>query len=108
PVPGVQHPKDLIDILRRKLKATLPHFMVPHEFVIIATLPMLSNGKIDKKKLQEFSAVAHATLSEVQSKKSPRNQIEFELMKLWQEILGKKEIGMCDDFFALGGNSLKA
>lgn len=91
--------------LRSYLKQRLPAYMVPSAFVELEKLPLTPNGKIDRKALpfpdrremqQEGSFVA------------PRDGIELELAGIWESVLGTGTVGVRDNFFDLGGNSLLA
>ncbi|OYD95860.1 non-ribosomal peptide synthetase [Nostoc sp. 'Peltigera membranacea cyanobiont' 213] len=90
--------------LRRFLQQKLPTYMIPSAFVMLSELPLNSNGKIDYKKLptsDESSIVKSPYLA-------PRNQTESILVNIWQQILKISNIGVNDNFFDLGGHSLKA
>ncbi|MBM7776164.1 amino acid adenylation domain-containing protein/non-ribosomal peptide synthase protein (TIGR01720 family) [Actinokineospora baliensis] len=88
--------------LRAGLKATLPDYMVPAAFVQLDRLPMTRNGKLDKKALPapEFSAAAEAEFV------APRTETERLLAQLWADALGADRVGVTDNFFALGGDSI--
>ncbi|MGQ4712493.1 amino acid adenylation domain-containing protein [Streptomyces anulatus] len=81
--------------------ARLPHYMVPSVFMTLPELPLTANGKVDRAALPE--PVAAPVLS-----RSPRNPRETEVCRLFAEVLGREEVGIDDDFFALGGDSLTA
>ncbi|SDZ22918.1 thioesterase domain-containing protein, partial [Thermoactinomyces sp. DSM 45892] len=88
---------------REHLKAQLPNYMVPSHFVEMETLPLTSNGKIDRKALprpdrKESNGIYVA----------PRDHIEFKLVKIWQDLLSVDEVSITDDFFSIGGHSLLA
>ncbi|PCH93848.1 MAG: hypothetical protein COB85_06340, partial [Bacteroidetes bacterium] len=94
-----------IDKLKVFLRGRLPSYMIPSYFVPIKRLPLNPNGKIDKKSLPiPENTLVHPVTEYV----APRNEIETKLTAIWQEILGKKRIGVHDDFFKIGGNSLNA
>jgi fengycin family lipopeptide synthetase D len=89
--------------LRRYLELELPAYMIPSYFVQIETFPLTANGKIDVKALPEPGPVSG------QSDIAPRNEIEKKLAGIWAEVLGtNQQIGIDDNFFQLGGHSLKA
>lgn len=90
--------------IREDLKATLPEYMVPSHFVRMEGLPLSKNGKVDRKALPEPDGDFN-TGAEYEA---PSNELEKELAEVWQEILGVKRVGIKDNFFDLGGNSLKA
>ncbi len=90
--------------LRRHISQFLPSFMVPSYYVSISEIPMSVNGKIDKNQLPDPRTHHKATGSVYVS---PRNEVERLLVKIWQDILGQERIGVRDNFFDLGGHSLK-
>ncbi|MFC3926350.1 phosphopantetheine-binding protein, partial [Clostridium punense] len=89
--------------LKGYLKETLPEYMVPAYFVELEKMPLTANGKLDRRALPEPNL--DATLTEYEA---PRNAVEETLAKLWSEILGVEKVGINDNFFDLGGHSLKA
>lgn len=91
--------------LREHLRKTLPDYMVPSAFVPLPSLPLNANGKMDRKALP-----APDELQFVSDKKSaaPRDEIETKLVKIWEEVLDVRPIGIDDHFFELGGHSLMA
>jgi amino acid adenylation domain-containing protein len=86
------------------LKDRLPAYMVPAHYVLLESLPLTGNGKIDKKSLPDPEGLSLPTGMEYIA---PGNEIEAKLVKIWQEILGKEKIGIKDNFFEAGGNSIK-
>ena len=97
---------DEIDIekLKRHLKSELPTHAIPSEYCIYESFPLLPNGKIDKKKLIESNSIS------VENKEyiKPSNDIEKALVEVFKEVLRKDIIGINDEFYALGGDSIKA
>ncbi|HLP45176.1 MAG TPA: amino acid adenylation domain-containing protein [Candidatus Kapabacteria bacterium] len=103
--------KDEISRYREYLSLKLPVYMIPSYFIPLEKIPLTPNGKIDRKVLQ---------IQEVQAGKNyraPGNKIEMKLVELWSTILGREElhavelqksIGIDENFFHLGGHSLKA
>lgn len=90
------------EALHQELTAMLPSYMVPAFILPLAQLPLNKNGKVDKAQLP-------GPLSIVKDKKSlPRNEREEQLAEVWAEVLGINQIGIDDNFFALGGDSIKA
>jgi amino acid adenylation domain-containing protein len=92
---------DLAD-LRQNLSRQLPAYMVPAEFITLAELPLTPNGKVDRRALP-----ASGDQPLPSGRVQPRNEIERELVHIWQEILGV-EVGVKDDFFTVGGHSIAA
>jgi len=90
--------------LRSQLQAQLPAYMVPGYFIALNTFPLTSNGKLDKKALPAISDVASSSNEYV----APRNEIDSSLVAIWEDILTREQIGIRDNFFDLGGHSLKA
>ncbi|MCS4436070.1 non-ribosomal peptide synthetase [Aquiflexum gelatinilyticum] len=90
--------------LKAYLIKKLPQYMVPNYYVKLENIPLTINGKIDRKALPEFGA---GDLGSSQYTK-PESDLEKELAALWQKLLGIERVGIHDDFFALGGNSLLA
>ena len=88
---------------RAALAATLPSYMVPSVFVTLSALPVLPSGKIDRKALPDAE---HADTERRAA--GPRTQMEAKLLSIWREVLRREDIGVFDDFFDLGGDSLKA
>ncbi|WP_339998121.1 amino acid adenylation domain-containing protein [Priestia aryabhattai] len=86
----------------KELKAKLPSYMVPTHISVVKSLPMNSNGKIDFKKLEIPEVVSLNKTSE------PTNEIEKVVLAVFQDTLGGNFIGLDDDFFEVGGHSLKA
>ena len=91
--------------LRAYLHAKLPDYMVPSTLVVLESLPVTPNGKVDRKALP--SPDRNSTDLE-QAYVAPRNSVEEIIAGIWAETLGIKRIGVHDNFFDLGGHSLKA
>ena len=104
---GYLQSEKLIEIkdLRNYLLRELPNYMIPSHFVSIRELPLTSNGKVDKKALLDIP-LSEALLGREYI--APRNEIERQLVGIWEDILGVERIGVEDDFFELGGHSIKA
>jgi amino acid adenylation domain-containing protein len=92
----------LDDIIGR-LSQFLPEYMLPSQWMILDEMPLNDNGKIDKKALPD---ILEKELNE--KKKGPRNEREETIARIWKEILGLRTISIHDNFFAVGGHSLKA
>jgi amino acid adenylation domain-containing protein len=88
---------------REHLMLTLPEYMIPSFFIQLAHIPLTPNGKVDRKALPSPSGHAHSGVEYV----APRNEIEAKLVEIWQDILELDKIGVNDDFFDLGGNSIQ-
>ena len=94
------------DELRRALKVKLPDYMVPSHFVSLETLPLLPNGKLNRRALPapDGSSLVAGETPYV----APRNPVEQQLARLIGEILKHERVGVHDNFFELGGHSLLA
>jgi amino acid adenylation domain-containing protein len=90
-------------ILRDYLSEKLPDYMVPQVFVHLESLPVNVNGKIDRKTLPE-----PVRESRTNTKVAPRDGLESRLVNLWQKVLKVPDVGITDNFFNLGGDSLRA
>ncbi|MCP4156727.1 MAG: amino acid adenylation domain-containing protein, partial [bacterium] len=90
--------------MRDYLSEKIPGYMIPAYFVPLEKLPLTTNGKIDRKALPEPGENARIT-NEYQA---PTNAIEEKLVEIWQHVLGQERIGITDNFFEIGGHSLKA
>jgi acyl carrier protein len=88
--------------MRDHLRALLPDFMVPSAFVWLDALPLTPNGKVDRRALPDPAAPATA------APVAPRTPTEEVVAEIWMEVLGVGNVGVEDDFFVLGGHSLKA
>ncbi|MCP4404621.1 MAG: amino acid adenylation domain-containing protein [bacterium] len=91
--------------IREYLKSTLPDYMVPSYFVPLKEFPHTSSGKIDRKALPE---PGERIMEQGTSYNAPRDELEKKLAVIWQEILGIRKAGIRENFFDLGGHSLKA
>jgi amino acid adenylation domain-containing protein len=87
------------------VRDVLAPYMVPQAFVVLAALPLLPNGKIDRNALPAPSAADLATSS---SFVAPRTETEGEVARLWAELLSVEQVGADDNFFELGGHSILA
>ncbi|WP_438712815.1 amino acid adenylation domain-containing protein [Aquimarina muelleri] len=91
-----------IKAVKQELKLSLPEYMIPVLWIPLETMPLTSNGKIDKKALPDLDM----SLSLKESYVAPRNELEKQTSIVWQELLGVEEIGIHDNFFELGGDSI--
>nr|NIM12671.1 amino acid adenylation domain-containing protein [Candidatus Aminicenantes bacterium]NIM79384.1 amino acid adenylation domain-containing protein [Candidatus Aminicenantes bacterium]NIN18661.1 amino acid adenylation domain-containing protein [Candidatus Aminicenantes bacterium]NIN42550.1 amino acid adenylation domain-containing protein [Candidatus Aminicenantes bacterium]NIN85316.1 amino acid adenylation domain-containing protein [Candidatus Aminicenantes bacterium] len=90
--------------LRQYLSGALPDYMIPAYFVFLEVLPLTPNGKIDRKALP----VPGFKAGEDYDYAAPRDEIEEKLARIWSEVLDVPVVGIDDNFFDLGGHSLKA
>lgn len=84
-------------------KQHLPSYMVPSVFIMMNGMPTTADGKINRRALP-----TPPSLSMTSSQVAPGNGVEGALAEIWEQVLGKKSIGIFDNFFALGGNSILA
>lgn len=90
-----------LDELKSYIKTRLPLYMVPVQFILINEVPLTSNGKINRKELFKLKGQSTQPSNPV-----PGNKYEEDLLAIWKEVLHKNAIGMEDNFFEIGGNSL--
>ena len=90
--------------IQKFLLGKIPTYMIPSHFIIVNEFPLTINGKIDKKKLLENKIRKENNINYV----APRNEIEEKMVLLWEEVLELDKIGVQDNFFTIGGHSLKA
>lgn len=91
--------------LRLFLRQKLPDYMIPSEWMFLRELPRLGSGKLDRKSLPPLDRDRAGFARTIVA---PRNAAETELVKIWEEVLGKHPISVRDNFFDLGGHSLLA
>ncbi len=89
-----------LSAIREKIREDLPSYMIPSAMMQIPRIPLTANGKLDERALPEIQQQRTLT--------PPRNELEAKLCALFGEILCMEEMGIDEDFFALGGNSLAA
>src|SRR5262249_46503511 len=91
--------------LRSYLNRRLPAYLIPARFQILEQLPLTVNGKVDRKGLPELDGERPGLETGFEA---PRDETERALAEIWQEGLGIERVGIQDNFFDLGGHSLKA
>jgi amino acid adenylation domain-containing protein len=94
-----------VDRLRELLKESLPDYMIPTTFVNLTALPILSNGKVNRQALPSAPKTRPALSV---SYAEPRTPIEAAVAKIWCDAMGVESLGIEDNFFDLGGDSLIA
>jgi amino acid adenylation domain-containing protein len=108
-VAGAGRPGEIDDALisgalREHLRMALPEYMVPAQFVILDQLPRNTNGKVDRRALPEPDKGARTQALYT----APATSMEQRLARVWAEVLGVERVGVHDNFFDIGGDSLKA
>lgn len=93
-----------VNELREHLAKELPDFMIPSYFVKVDKMILNVNGKIDKNALP----MPETSIKTGQQYEAPRNSVEIKLVDIWEKVLGTCNIGINDNFFLLGGDSIKA
>ncbi|HKS76884.1 MAG TPA: amino acid adenylation domain-containing protein [Terriglobales bacterium] len=93
-----------VDKLRRDLQETLPSYMVPSRFVFLDKLPLTGNGKVDRAALPALDT-RRSNLQ--QAFLAPQSDMERDIAQIYREVLNVDKVGVDDDFFDLGGNSLR-
>ena len=92
------------ETLRAHLSARLPEYMVPAAYVLMKSLPLTANGKLDRRALPAPDTDAYA----VREYEAPVGETETKLAGIWAEVLKVERVGRHDNFFDLGGHSLLA
>ena len=92
--------------IRNFLKQKLPNYMIPNAFVAMDFLPLTPNGKIDRLRLRSPANLTSNSIDK--SFIAPRTPTESTLAKIWVKILNAERVGIGDNFFDLGGDSLLA
>jgi iturin family lipopeptide synthetase C len=95
--------EEFLKMIKKFCQQQLPDYMVPGTIRIIAEIPFTINGKVDKKALLEFHQKAVARSKYV----APVSEIEKFVAGIWEAALGRIEISIQDNFFAIGGDSIK-
>ncbi|GAE64269.1 non-ribosomal peptide synthetase [Chryseobacterium indologenes] len=90
------------DGIIQQLSKELPEYMIPNSYIVLESFPLTANGKLDKIQLPE------PDLNHSDEYIPPTTDMEKSICRIWQEVLGVNNIGISDDFFKLGGNSILA
>ncbi|MCZ6623342.1 MAG: non-ribosomal peptide synthetase [Deltaproteobacteria bacterium] len=98
-------PAPSIGEIRRFLSGKLPDYMIPSAFVMLDELPLLPNGKVDRKALPDPGNSRPGLDTPFVAARTP---VEGELAKIWAEVFSLDKVGIHDNFFDLGGHSLRA
>ncbi|TCF96329.1 hypothetical protein BZM26_38285 [Paraburkholderia strydomiana] len=87
--------------LQRELEQKLPGYMVPSSITVLARLPWMPNGKLDRASLPAPQAGAIERVA-------PSNEVEAALLSIWAAVLGRGDLGVTDNFFEAGGDSIQS
>ncbi|MBN3962217.1 amino acid adenylation domain-containing protein [Nostoc sp. NMS8] len=101
---AMQEVQSFASLLRQFLKEKLPEYMVPSAYMVLESLPITPNGKVDRRALPMPDTISFNNQDYV----APRSQVEELLAQIWAKVLGKEQVGIHDNFFELGGHSLLA
>ncbi|OPC78577.1 hypothetical protein B4N89_30820 [Embleya scabrispora] len=104
-VVGAAGPPDL-RALRRAIADVLPEYLRPGHYVALDALPTTAHGKLDRRALAARPPAPEPESGEAVV--TPRTRVEMRLLGVWEDVLGRAPIGVHQDFFDLGGHSLKA
>ncbi|PFG70378.1 non-ribosomal peptide synthase protein (TIGR01720 family)/amino acid adenylation domain-containing protein [Pseudomonas poae] len=91
----------LREALKAHLKAQLPDYMVPAHLIVLDSMPLTANGKLDRRALPQPDPEANR-----QQYVAPRNELESTLAAIWCSVLNVQQVGLDDNFFELGGDSI--
>ncbi len=94
-----------VNELRALISAALPDYMVPATFVLMDSLPLTANGKLDRRALPDPRLAGQRPKAAYEA---PRTAVEQHLKEIWSELFGLQQIGVHENFFDLGGHSLLA
>jgi len=90
--------------LRAFLAGILPDYMVPNHFLQVAAMPLSPNGKVDRKALEQL--VATETFETPRTYVAPRSELEAKIADIWQQCIRSEQVGVYDNFFSSGGDSI--
>jgi acyl carrier protein len=104
PLRGLQR-RMLVTEVREYLKENLPEYMVPHMIVEMDNFPLTSTGKVDREALPEPEEESGKMARDFEA---PKSRVEEIIADIWQRVLGVEQVGINENFFDIGGDSLKA
>lgn len=109
-VPAADQPEGvLLEAVQRRLRQVLPEYLIPDVWLVVPTLPLTQNGKVDRPALLAMAATTRSSASRAGSVSSTTgSSTESALTAIWKEILSVDHVEADDNFFALGGHSLLA
>ncbi|MDQ3192183.1 MAG: amino acid adenylation domain-containing protein [Bacteroidota bacterium] len=92
-----------VSVLRQELVSSLPEYMVPSHIVKMEHIPLTQNGKVNRKELPAPSAI----LSKSKDFEKAEGKLEEQMLEIWKEVLSLQQISVIDNFFEIGGHSLR-
>ncbi|WP_100525573.1 non-ribosomal peptide synthetase [Mycobacteroides abscessus] len=98
--------EDSTEDIRRKLLITLPEYLIPSVIFPMKAFPLTPNGKVDRQALPHPTSIQDFDAGNIEDKHGPRDAIETIVAAIWRQVLGRDSVGIHDDFFSLGGNSV--
>ncbi|MBM7584496.1 tyrocidine synthetase-3 [Bacillus pakistanensis] len=88
--------------LRNYLAKKVPDYMIPEQFAVLDQIPLTQNGKVDRRALPEVEGIIGLEMEHT----TPLDQVEQDLVQIWEKVLGIKGVGTQYNFFDIGGNSM--
>ncbi|NXY98117.1 amino acid adenylation domain-containing protein [Streptomyces sp. BR123] len=104
PAPGAEDQDLAPAALKDRLAATLPAYLIPSAYLRLPALPLTANGKLDRRALPAPGREATAVGEHVEA----RDAAEAAIAAVWAEVLGLEQVGVHDNYFDLGGDSIRA
>jgi amino acid adenylation domain-containing protein len=100
-----QEPPPTASQLRIFLQQKLPYYMIPSGFAFLESLPLTTNGKVDRQSLSQLDCII---IDSGEPSVAPLTLVEKKLADIWCQVLGLEQVGVYDNFFDLGGHSISA
>lgn len=91
--------------IRNFVAGILPNYMVPDHFIALESFPLTANNKVDRNAFPDLEEIS---INRKEAFVEPKNETEQVILDIWRDILGIEEISVTDNFFEIGGHSLKA
>ncbi|MBE9121080.1 amino acid adenylation domain-containing protein [Tychonema sp. LEGE 07199] len=98
----------LVQSWRNGLQHKLPEYMIPAAFVILESMPLTPNGKVDRRALASQKWQSASVAPDQTIAVAPRDKLELQVKQIWEQVLGINSVGIRDNFFEIGGHSLLA
>lgn len=92
-----------LEALKSSLRAKVPEYMVPAQWVKMEEFPLLPNGKVNKKALRNERPLVNEEHKAKPEAREPKNDVEKKLLAIWKEVLQLPNIGVADNFLKLVG-----